>query len=72
MNLPNHPPFVYAGLDIAKATLDLHLQGQSSRWAHDAPGCAALVSRLQALDQPVQVICGRASPRSRPPEFLSR
>ena len=37
------PTLVHAGLDIAKATLDLHLQGQSLRFAHDPPGCAALV-----------------------------
>ena len=62
-----HPPLVhYAGLDIAKATLDLHLQGQHTRCAHDAPGCAALVARLQALAQPVHVVCEATGGWERP------
>ena len=57
MNLPINPPLVHhAGLDIARATLDLHFQGQSARFAHDAPSCAALISRLQAFGAPVHVI----------------
>lgn len=67
MNLPKNPPLVhYAGLDIARATLDLHLQGQSARFAHDAKGCAALLARLQALAAPVQVICEATGGWERP------
>lgn len=67
MNLPKNPPSVhYAGLDIAKATLDLHLLGQSARFAHDAQGCAALVARLQALGAPVQVVCEATGGWERP------
>ena len=61
-----HPVCHYAGLDIAKATLDLHLQGQSARFCHDAKGCARLVARLQALGAPVQVICEATGGWERP------
>lgn len=67
MNLPKTPaPVQYAGLDIAKATLDLHLQGQSARFAHDAKGCAALVARLQARGAPVHVVCEATGGWERP------
>jgi transposase len=66
MNLPKNPPLVHAGLDVAKATLDLHLQGQSARFAHDGKGCAALVARLQALGTPVQVVCEATGGWERP------
>jgi transposase len=49
-------PLVYVGLDVAKSTLDLHLQGQSSHLAHDAKGGAQLLRQLAALPGPVQVI----------------
>ena len=58
-----NPSLVHAGLDIAKATLDLHLQGQSLSFAHDPPGCAALIARLRALGVPVQVICESSGAR---------
>ena len=61
-----NPPLVYAGLDIAKATLDLHLLGQSARFCHDAKGCAALVAHLQALGQPVHVVCEATGGWERP------
>jgi transposase len=61
-----NPLPVHAGLDIAKATLDLHLQGQSLTFAHDPPGCAALVARLRALGMPVQVICEATGGWERP------
>lgn len=56
----------YAGLDIAKATLDLHLQGQGSRFCHDAAGCRALIARLRALGTPVQVVCEATGGWERP------
>ena len=61
-----NPSPVHAGLDIAKATLDLHLQGQSLSFAHDPPGCAALIARLHALDLPVLVICEATGGWERP------
>ena len=61
-----NPSIVHAGLDIAKATLDLHLQGQAVRFRHDAQGCAALVARLQALGAPVQVVCEATGGWERP------
>lgn len=57
---------VHAGLDIAKATLDLHLQGRAWSFAHDPPGCAALLARVQALGMPVQVICEATGGWERP------
>ena len=56
---------VHAGLDIAKATLDLHLQGQAWSYPHDPPGCAALLARLQ-IGAPVQVICEATGGWERP------
>jgi transposase len=61
-----NPPLVHAGLDIAKATLDLHLQGHSLTFAHDPPGCAALLARLRAVGAPVQVICEATGGWERP------
>ena len=61
-----NPLLVHAGLDIAKATLDLHLQGQSLTFAHDPAGCAALVVRLRALSAPVQVVCEATGGWERP------
>lgn len=61
-----NPSLVHAGLDIAKATLDLHLQGQSLTFAHDPPGCATLVARLRALGSPVQVVCEATGGWERP------
>lgn len=61
-----NPILVHAGLDIAKATLDLHLQGQCWRFAHDPPGCAALVASLRALATPVRVICEATGGWERP------
>ena len=60
------PTLVYAGLDIAKATLDLHLQGQSLTFAHDPPGCAALIALLRAVGAPVLVVCEATGGWERP------
>lgn len=51
-----NPIRVHAGLDLAKATLDLHLQGQSLSFALDPPGGAALGARLRVLGTPVLVV----------------
>ena len=60
------PTLVHAGLDIAKATLDLHLQGEALSFAHDPPGCAALIARLRALGGPVLVVCEATGGWERP------
>lgn len=60
------PILVHAGLDIAKATLDLHLQGLAWSFPHDPPGCAALLARLQAAGTPVQIICEATGGWERP------
>ena len=57
---------VHAGLDIAKATLDLHLQGRAWSFPHDPPGCAALLARLGTVGAPVQVICEATGGWERP------
>jgi transposase len=47
---------VYAGLDIAKATLQLHLQGRSYDLGNTPGGHAQLIRRLAAFPG-IQVIC---------------
>lgn len=61
-----NPSLVHAGLDIAKATLDLHLQGRAWSFPHDPPGCAALLARLRTAGAPVQVICEATGGWERP------
>jgi transposase len=53
-------------VDIAKATLELHLQGQAWQFTHDPKGCAALIRRLRASKQSVQVICEATGGWERP------
>lgn len=53
---PNHPPLLYVGLDVAKASLQLDLAGQSHALANDARGHARLLKLLRA--QPTaHVVC---------------
>jgi len=47
--LPEKTAVVYAGLDIAKATLQLHCQNQSAGLPNSAQGHADLVKRLRAV-----------------------
>ena len=47
--LPEKTAVVYAGLDIAKATLQLHCQNQSAVLSNNAEGHASLVKRLRAV-----------------------
>ena len=54
MNKKTSP--VYAGLDIAKASLQLHLQTKSYDLANTTEGHTQLLKRLAALPG-VQVIC---------------
>lgn len=67
---PNPPTMktspVHAGLDIAKATLDLHLQGRALSFPHDPAGCAALLACLQKTGVPVHVICEATGGWERP------
>jgi transposase len=52
----NNPSILYAGLDIAKASLELNLAGQSHALSNDPKGHAQLCKRLRAHPG-VQVIC---------------
>jgi transposase len=52
---PTSPP-VYAGLDVAKATLQLHFQGRSLDLTNTARGHAQLVKRLGAVSG-AHVVC---------------
>jgi transposase len=52
----NNTSILYAGLDIAKASLELHLAGKSHPLANDAAGRAQLLKLLHAHPG-VQVIC---------------
>jgi transposase len=47
---------VYAGLDIAKATLQLHLQGQQSEFANTPKGRHQLCAQLKKVPR-VHVVC---------------
>jgi transposase len=61
-----NPPVVYAGLDISRHTLDLHLAGQARRFTHDAAGCAQLVSLLRTHADNVRVVCEATGGWERP------
>lgn len=54
--LNENKPTVYAGLDISKATLHLHLQNQDHVFDNDATGHAALLKKIRAVGG-VQIIC---------------
>src|ERR1035437_2848798 len=47
---------VYAGVDVAKATLQLHLQGQQREFNNTPKGHLQLVAQLQTVPS-VQVVC---------------
>jgi len=51
------PTPVYLGLDVAKATLAVHLDGSGFTLANDPAGHAALCARIAACGKPVQVLC---------------
>ena len=53
---PNNTPILYAGLDVAKLTLELHLAGQTHALNNDAKGHAQLCKKLQAQPR-VHVVC---------------
>jgi len=54
--LNQNPLTVYAGLDIAKATLQLHLQNVQHALTNDAKGHATLLKLLRAVPG-VQIVC---------------
>ena len=47
---------VYAGIDVAKASLQLHLQNRQSEFANSSAGLGQLLKQLQKMPQ-VHVIC---------------
>jgi transposase len=49
-------PVVYAGVDVAKATLQLHLQGQQSEFSNTPKGLQQLCTQLQKVST-VHVVC---------------
>lgn len=55
-NLPENNPPVYAGLDVAKATLQLHFQGRQHALPNTPPGHAQLVQLLR-IHAHVHVVC---------------
>ena len=67
--LPEKTQTVYAGLDIAKATLQLHLQGRQHAPPNTAQGHTQLRQWLRAVPG-VHVVCeatGGRAPRRRDP-----
>src|ERR1035441_6102602 len=49
-------PVVYAGVDVAKATLQLHLLGQDSELSNTPKGLDELVAQLRTVPS-VHVVC---------------
>jgi len=49
-------PIVYAGVDVAKATFQLHFQGRQCCLDNTPKGCAQLLQLVQASSR-VQIIC---------------
>jgi transposase len=50
-------PIVYLGLDVAKKSLDLDLNGLALHFTHDPAGCKKLLCRVKALCGPIQIVC---------------
>jgi transposase len=53
----NNQSIIYAGLDIHKATLQLHLQNKGEELPNTKAGHARLLKLLRAAGQPVQLLC---------------
>src|ERR1035441_5643653 len=47
---------IYAGVDVAKTTLQLHLQGQQREFSNTPTGLLQLIAQLQTVPS-VQVVC---------------
>jgi transposase len=54
--MPTQNPVVYAGVDVAKATLQVHLQGRQSEFKNTPSGLRQLCQKLQKTPG-VHVIC---------------
>ena len=68
MSQNNHlKTILYAGLDIHKATRQLHLAGRDHVLANDAGGHRQLLRLLAAAGQPVQVLCEASGGYERAP-----
>jgi len=63
--LPETAPTVYTGLDVAKATLQLHLQGRQRALPNTPKGHAQLCQLLRAVPG-VQVVCEATGGYERP------
>ena len=62
----NNPSIIYTGLDIHKATLQLHCQKKGEELPNTKAGHARLLKVLQAAGQPVQLICEASGGYERP------
>ena len=62
----NNPPILYAGLDVAKDSLELHLADRSHGLGNDAKGHAQMLKLLRAHPG-VQVICEASGGYERAP-----
>ncbi len=54
--MPTAPVTVYAGVDVAKASLQLHLQGRQAEFPNQPAGLVQLCRQLQAIPH-VHVVC---------------
>jgi len=50
------PVTVYAGVDVAKATLQLHLQGRQAEFSNQAAGLVQLCQQLKTIPH-IHVVC---------------
>jgi transposase len=55
-NMQTNPHTVYAGIDVAKATLQLHLQGHQTEFGNEAAGLDQLCNKLKSVPL-VHVVC---------------
>ena len=63
--MKKNPAPVYVGMDVAKATLQVHLQGHQFEFKNDAKGHAQLSAKLAKLDLP-HVVCEATGGYERP------
>src|SRR5229473_3278218 len=63
--MPTAPVTVYAGVDVAKASLQLHLQGRQAEFPNQPAGLVQLCRQLQAIPH-VHVVCEATGGYERP------
>jgi transposase len=63
--MKKNPAPVYVGMDVAKATLQVHLNGHQFEFKNDAKGHAQLSKKLAKLTRP-QVVCEATGGYERP------